>query len=377
MLSLVLVVAAILIVVIIGMIFRIGSMVSKVKQPVQGKVGTSNKVNAAMWMIFLITGTIAAVWSYMVARESFLPEASSVHGKEVDYLFWVTMAILVIVFVVTHILLFYFPYKYQFRENNKARFFPDNNKLEIAWTVVPAIVLTMLVFSGWKVWRDITREADADAVVVEVVAKQFNWLVRYPGKNDNRLGQFNYRLIDAENELGLDMTDEATFDDFTPLQIHVPKGKPVLFRIRARDVLHSFAIPHMRVKMDAVPGMPTKFWCIPTKSTNEMRAELGNPDFNYEVACQEVCGRGHFSMRLILIVDEEDEYNKWYSEQPTWLSSHQDYLKMVPANLKEKAIKAMGLPEEEAAALLKKHSGEIIQTESASVVNASTGASIK
>ena len=378
MLSLVLVVAGILIVVIVAMIFRIGSLVSKVKQPALSRVGTSNRVNAAMWLGFLIFGTIAAVWSYMVARQDFLPESSSTQGKEIDYLFWVTMTILVIVFLVTHVLLFYFPYRYQYREENKARFFPDNNKLEIAWTVVPAIVLTMLVFSGWKVWRDITREAPNDAVVVEVVGKQFNWLVRYPGKNDNQLGEFNYKLIDdgKGNELGLDMTDEASFDDFTALQVHIPKGKPVLFRIRARDVLHSFSIPHFRMKMDAVPGMPTKFWCMPTKTTEEMRAELNNPDFNYEVACQEVCGRGHFSMRLILIVEEEEEYNKWYAEQKSWLSSHQEYLEMVPANLKEKAIRAMDLPAEEAAALLKKYNNPF-ETESPSVAKVSTGTVIK
>ena len=109
MLSLVLIVAAVLIVVIVAMIFRIGSLVSTVKQPTLSRVGTSNRINAAMWLGFLIFGTIAAVWSYMVARQDFLPESSSSQGKEVDYLFWVTMTILVIVFLVTHVLLFYFP----------------------------------------------------------------------------------------------------------------------------------------------------------------------------------------------------------------------------------------------------------------------------
>ncbi|MES2730350.1 MAG: cytochrome c oxidase subunit II [Bacteroidota bacterium] len=372
MLSLVLVIAVILIVVIVAMIFRIGSLVSSVKSPSQGRVGTSNKVNAALMMVFLIGGAALAAWSSWESSKDFLPEASSVHGKITDYLFWVTMAVTGIVFVVTHILLFYFPFRYQYKEGNKARFFPDNNKLEIIWTVIPAIVLTMLVFSGWKAWRDITKEAPEDAVVIEVMGRQFQWQVRYPGKNDYKLGPYNFKLIDEGNDFGIDLTDEASFDDFTPLQIHIPKGKPVLFRIRARDVLHSFSIPHLRVKMDAVPGMPTKFWCIPTKTTDEMRSELGNPEFNYEVACQEVCGRGHFSMRMILIIEEEEQYNKWYAEQKSWLSSHPDYLKQVPANLKEKAIKSMELPAEEAATLLEKFSTGGSVPEEASVVNAST-----
>lgn len=370
MLSLVLVVAVVLIIVILVMIFRIGSLVSSVKSPVQGRVGTSNKVNGFLWITFLVVMGFLAVWSYFASRDSFLPEASSEHGKVTDYLFWVTMAITGIVFVVTHILLFYFPYKYQYKEGNKARFFPDNTKLEIIWTVIPAIVLTMLVFSGWKAWRDITRQAPNDAVVIEVLGKQFNWLVRYPGKNDNQLGQYNYKMIDADNEFGLDLTDEAMFDDFNALQIHIPKGKTVLFKIRARDVLHSFSIPHMRVKMDAVPGMPTKFHFIPTKTTDEMRNELNNPDFNYEVACQELCGRGHFGMRIILVVEEEEAFNKWYAEQPTWLSQHQDYLERVPANLREKAVKSMGLPPAEGTALLKKYAGK--EETSASVAGTNT-----
>ena len=147
------------------------------------------------------------------------------------------------------------------------------------------------------------------------------------------------------NEFGIDFKDEAAFDDFTPREIHIPKGKPVLLKIRARDVLHSVFAPHFRLKMDAVPGMPTSFWFIPSKSTAEMRVETGNPDFNYEIACAEVCGRGHFSMRMLVVVDEPEDYQKWKSEQETWLSKNQDYLSQVPENLKELALLKTGLIE--------------------------------
>jgi cytochrome c oxidase subunit 2 len=123
-----------------------------------------------------------------------------------------------------------------------------------------------------------------------------------------------------------------------PRELHIPVGKPVEFRIRARDVLHSVFAPHFRLKMDAVPGMPTRFWFVPTKTTAEMRIETGNPDFNYEIACAEVCGRAHFSMRLIVVVEEPEEYEKWKAEQEPWLSRFPTYLSKVPDNLKELAM---------------------------------------
>jgi cytochrome c oxidase subunit II len=104
-------------------------------------------------------------------------------------------------------------------------------------------------------------------------------------------------------------------------------------------VLHSVFIPHMRVKMDAVPGMPTKFWFVADKTTADMRAETGDPKFDYEIACTEVCGQGHFSMKMRLIVDDEASYKKWCAEQATFLQTYPEYLAKVPDNLKAKAMK--------------------------------------
>ena len=124
------------------------------------------------------------------------------------------------------------------------------------------------------------------------------------------------------------------------------KGKPVLFKIRARDVLHSVFAPHFRLKMDAVPGMPTKFWFVPTVSTEEMRAKTGNPEFNYEIACTEICGRGHFSMRMLVVVDDEETYKKWKLSQEAWLKQNPDYLKKVPEGMKEAAMIKAGLQDD-------------------------------
>jgi len=187
-------------------------------------------------------------------------------------------------------------------------------------------------------------KAPEQSEVVEIMGYQFAWKARYPGP-DNKLGKRNYQLTTAVNEFGMDFSDKASFDDFVPREIHLPVNKPVLFRIIARDVLHSVFAPHFRLKMDAVPGMPTQFWFVPTKTTKQMREELGDPDFNYEIACAEVCGRGHFSMKMIVVVEEEEEYRQWYASQEPWLKKNPDYLEKTPEPLRELAIKTAGLEE--------------------------------
>jgi len=302
-------------------------------------IGLSNRINGALFLVFFVVGVIAAAWSFNEASHYFLPEASSPHGRRTDSLFWLVMAVITIAFLVTNALLFYFAFRYSYRKDHRATYYPENHKLELIWTVIPAVVMALLVFTGWRAWRDIMSEAPSDAVVIEIVGKQFNWITRYPGVDNNKLGNYNYKLTDANNEVGLDLSDEASFDDFTATEMHIPVGKPILLKIRARDVLHSVFIPHMRVKMDAVPGMPTRFWFVPDKTTEQMRNETGNQKFNYEIACTEVCGRGHFSMRMPLVVEDEESFKKWTSEQKPWLTTHTDYLVQVPEKLKAKAAK--------------------------------------
>ncbi len=333
---------ALVFIVLTGVVIsRLQGVLKSIDKTGSEEVETSgNKVNGAMFIVILIGGAVSITWSYLHAREFFLPEASSIHGRRTDDLFWFSMGILTIPFILVNFLVFFFAWKYQFKKGHRATFYPENHKLELVWTIIPAIVMALLVFTGWKAWSDITAEAPRDAEVIEITGKQFNWIARYGGVDNNKLGDYNYKLIDAQNEVGIDLSDENSFDDFTnPSEMHIPVGRPVLLKIRARDVLHSVFIPHMRVKMDAVPGMPTKFWFVPDKTTADMRAETGNPKFDYEIACTEVCGQGHFSMKMRLIVDDEATYKKWVSEQATFLSTYPEYLAKVPENLKAKAMK--------------------------------------
>lgn len=347
MLEIVIAIGVVLLLIIAFTVFRVLRLVSVARgSDKKYESSTGNKINGILFMVFLVLMGGLMTWYSIAEFDKYTVPVGSLHAVAVDNIFWITMACTGFIFILTHILLFYFSYRYRYDTNKKALFYPDNTKLEVVWTIVPAIVLAVLVFSGWKVWTDITQKAPDDAEVIEVTGYQFAWLFRYPGQ-DNQLGDYDYRLIDASNSWGMDFTDRSAFDDFTAMDIHVPKGKPVLFEIRARDVLHSVFIPEFRLKQDAVPGMPTRFWFVPTKSTAEMRAELDDPDFDYYIYCTEVCGRGHFSMRNRLIVDEPEDYLAWKAEQKPWLQQNPDYLAKVPQDLKELAAISAGVDQSE------------------------------
>ncbi|WP_291781609.1 cytochrome c oxidase subunit II [Cecembia sp.] len=329
-------VGVLLLVSIIWMVYRIQTLVSVMKGSDKKIATGSNKINAFMFVLFLVGAGILMFWYSIKEFDNYQLPIASEHGIVTDQLFWITMAVTGVIFIITHILLFWFPYKYQYKESRKASFYPDNNKLEVIWTVVPAIVLALLVIGGWKAWSDITAPAPENSHVVEIMGYQFAWEVRYPGM-DNVLGEHDYRLTSASNVSGIDFTDKNSLDDFTSPVVVIPKGEPVLFKIRARDVLHSVFAPHMRLKMDAVPGMPTRFWFTPIKTTEEMRAELNDPEFVYEIACTEICGRGHFSMKKEIRVVEPDEYRKWLADQKPYIVNNPSLVADLPEELKELA----------------------------------------
>lgn len=324
--------AAALVLVVLILMFRVQGLLSIVRGSDKKPGGTMNKVNAALFLIFAIGGTILFLY-YSISRfdEYNLPVAASEHGVNTDNLFWVTTIIISIVFVVTNVLLFGFAFKYQYKEGQKAKFFPDHHLLEITWTIIPAIVLTYLVFNGWKEWTHITstppQQLIEDRVELEIVGQQFYWNVRYPGADD-KLGRHYFRNIDDDNAFGLKVTDEASWDDYMPRKIYLAKNRKTHLVIRAKDVLHSVYLPHFRVKMDAMPGMPTDFWFTPTMTTQEMRNELGDQEFVYELACAEMCGKGHYSMRYEVVVLENDDYEAWVAEsqKSSWALENAEYV---------------------------------------------------
>lgn len=346
--SLIIGLGVILVLFILYLIFRIGNLVGLVKSAKQEE-HPGNDIHGYLFLLFCLVGLAVFGWYSYVNFDRYVLPIASEHGALTDSLFWITMTITIVAFGLISIVMFWFTYKYRYDANRKASFYPDSHKLEIIWTVIPAIVLALLIFRGLRVWNDITAPASDQAEVIELIGQQFAWTARYPGVKDNQLGEVNYKMIDAVNEFGLDLTDKNSFDDFKSLELHLPKGKEVLLKIRAKDVLHSVFLPHFRVKMDAVPGMYTNFKFVPTKSTADMRNETGNPDFNYEMACTEICGKGHFSMRFLVVVDEPEDFEKWKAEQQSWLKLNPEYLSKVPSALKEVAMIKSGIPIESAA----------------------------
>lgn len=284
----------------------------------------NNRINAFLFIAFLVLGLIGAWWCNEVFfdRTLLAQPAASDHGEKIDYMLWMTLAVTGLVFFITQITLFWFAFKYQYTEKRKVFYFAHSNKLELIWTVVPAIFLTVLVGMGLFYWFNITSDAPKDAQIVEITGKQFNWMMRYPGK-DGVLGRKNYRLTDASNgnALGVDWEDEASHDDLESTEMHLVVGKPVQLVINAQDVIHDVGLVHFRLKMDAVPGIPTTMWFTPKYTTEQMKQITGNKNFVYEISCDQMCGSGHYSMKGLIIVETQEEYDKWLSQQkPQYLT---------------------------------------------------------
>ena len=309
---------------IVIMIFVVIFQISKASEYVsvlKGEEKTrrqNNKINGFLLVSFLILGLLG-VWycNNLYYGKTLFPQGSaSLEGEKIDLMLYITIAVTGVVFVITQVLLFWFPFKYQEKDGRKAYFFPHNNKLELLWTTVPAIFLTVLVVFGLKYWFKITSDAPKDAVVIEITGHQFAWEMRYPGK-DGKLGKKNYKLYNnpSGNTLGVDFEDPESWDDLHTTQMHMPVGKPIKLVIHAQDVIHDVGLSHFRMKMDAVPGIPTTMWFTPIYTTEEMRVRTGNPNFVYEISCDQMCGQGHFSMRGVIVVEKEEEYKKWLAEQ--------------------------------------------------------------
>jgi cytochrome c oxidase subunit 2 len=303
-----------------------------------------NKYNGYLLFLFLIFIYGITIFSFWKYGKMLLPEAASAHGASYDQLELVSYAIIFTVQTITQALLHFFGFKYRGKQGRKALFFADNDRLEFIWTIIPVITLAGLILWGLYTWTNIMDINDEDnPLIVELYAQQFNWTARYGGA-DNVLGGANVRMIDIDraNVLGLDESDTYASDDVIVKELHLPVGRKVNFKMRSQDVLHSAFMPHFRAQMNCVPGMTTQFSFTPTittadmrnnpdvvdkvKRTNAIRAEkaaagIENSDpweFDYILLCNKICGKSHYNMQMKIIVEEEEEYNKWIAEQQTF-----------------------------------------------------------
>ncbi len=304
----------------------------------------NNRINGFLLLAFLILGLIGVYWCNEILKGRVLGTAASEHGQKIDNMLHITIIITGIVFIITQVLLFWFAFKYQYKETRKVYFFPHDNRLELIWTVVPAIALSVLVGFGLYYWLNITGNAPKDALEVEITGRQFAWIYRYPGK-DGVFGKKYYRNISDkdDNALGLIWADvpelnlkadKAAQDDIVSDQaMYLIKNKPVKLIIGSRDVVHDVGLAHFRMKMDAVPGTPTTMWFTPLYTTAEMRKMTNNPNFVYEISCDQMCGKGHFSMRGVIEVVTQEEFDAWMAKQkPKYFAVFPD---KDPANVKK------------------------------------------
>jgi cytochrome c oxidase subunit 2 len=210
-----------------------------------------------------------------------LPENVSTYGGQIDGLFRLILWITGVIFVVVELLLLYFLFRYRHREGRTARYTHGSNRLEVIWTIVPAIICVVLALLSRRSWAEIKQNMPKQAMNVEITAEQFAWNIRYPGP-DGKL---------------------ETPDDIVTLnQLHMPVGRPVIVTLHSKDVIHSFFLPEFRVKQDAVPGMTTRIWFEATR--------VGN----WEIACAELCGLGHYRMKGFVTVETPEEFERWLAE---------------------------------------------------------------
>ncbi len=230
------------------------------------------------------------------------PPSVTVGGDKIDVLlnviFWLTLT----AFILTQAVYIFYLVRYRRRPGRKAHYSHGNNTMEFWWTIIPTAIFLLLAVWSNRVWFDLTKSTPpAGAVTIDIVGYQFGWDMRYAGA-DGALGAADVKRISLENKFGVDQNDPASKDDFSSTEMVIPVGKPVHVFLRSRDVIHSFYVPQFRLYQDAVPGRTIKWVWFQTTRTGE-----------FELACSQLCGTGHYNMKAKIRIVSQADYDKWYA----------------------------------------------------------------
>jgi cytochrome c oxidase subunit 2 len=339
--------SGLLLVLLVALIFVVLYQVSRSSEMVARIQGEEvfdrkrNKILGFSMLVLFAAFMIGIVWCHQYMMPKMAPESASDHGVQYDFMFKVTLYVTGAIFLLTQLLLFWFAFRYQ-RTGDKVPFdFAHSTKLELVWTTIPAIAMAVLVAIGLKQWFTMTSQAPKGAQQIEIVGKQFNWISRYPGP-DGVLGKRAYTNInDQDNILGLDWKDPKNLDDIIIPngELRLIKDKPVELIIGSRDVIHDVGLTHFRMKMDAVPGITTTIWFTPIITTNEMKKKTGNDNFVYELSCDQMCGKGHYSMRAVVIVETQAEHDEWLKKQTSYYAQNHASPEATPATPTTDSVK--------------------------------------
>ena len=235
-----------------------------------------------------------------------MPVQASTHAAELDQMTALVHWLMLVLFVGWGLFFIFVLFRFRRSANPKASYTGAKGKISKGLEVAVAVVeVFLLVFYAIPAWAKRVKAfpSESEAVVVRVIAEQFAWNVHYPGP-DGKFGRTDIKLVSADNPLGLDRTDANAKDDITTInQLNLPVDRPVLVHLSSKDVIHSFGLYEMRVKQDAIPGMNIPVWFIPNR--------IGE----YEIACSQLCGLGHFRMRGFITIQSAAAYQKWYDDQ--------------------------------------------------------------
>jgi cytochrome c oxidase subunit II len=256
---------------------------------------------------------------HMMTQWLGLPALAAAKGAQIDDLIGWTHVFMLVLFVGWGGFLVYCLIRFRRSRQPVANYAGvkshTSSYLEIGVAVVEAVLLVGFSIPIWAARVD-HIPPENEALVVEVTGEQFAWNMHYAGP-DGKFGRTDIKLLDLQsNPLGVDRSDPAAKDDVTTVnQLYLPANKPIIVRLRSKDVIHSFNLPEFRVKQDAVPGFTIPIWFVPNVTTAEMRTTTGNPEFQYEIACAQLCGLGHFRMRAFVTILGADEFQKWLEDQ--------------------------------------------------------------
>ncbi len=248
-----------------------------------------------------------SIWAIVLVSVIFffkysVPELASDRGAQ-DTLYYVILGVTGVLYILVQIVLGYYIYRFRSDPDAEGSYWHESHKLEMTWTIGTAVILIPIVFAGLRVWGTVKAAAPEDAIVIQAMAAQFQWDFRYPGP-DGQFGAIRPELYSLENYMGIDPNDPASAGDFIRTnQLVIPVDRAVRIDLMSKDVQHAFFLPNFRVKQDVLPGMPTQVWFVPTK--------VGE----YEIACAELCGLGHYRMRAFLEVKTQADYDAWLVEQ--------------------------------------------------------------
>lgn len=252
-------------------------------------------------LVALVLGSLVFHW---LSPWWVTPLASN--WSTIDTTIDITLYITAVVFVAVNLFMAYAIFRYRHKPERRAHYEPENKKLEWWLTGITSIGVAAMLAPGLVVWADFISTPE-EAEEVEVLGMQWQWHFRFPGE-DGELGEVDASFFGPDNPFGINPRDEAARDDrlVTTNELHLPRDQPIKLLMRSRDVLHNFAVPQFRVKMDMLPGMVTSAWFTPTQTGK------------YDVLCMELCGIAHYAMRGHVVVDETADFNTWLESQPTW-----------------------------------------------------------